>query len=490
MSAPGRRRRSSPPPSASASCCGCSGAARPGARGELGERARRRARLVRGARAAVRRLAAGTRVERVAPAEVRLADGATLRSAALADGLRAARGHAVLVLAVSAGREVAAETRRLWASDRPDEAFFLDRFAAAVTEALVLSAAGGVCRDASRAGETLLPPLSPGCGRFEIGDQHRLMRCSAASLPRRAAAARPDRGPGVGRARSAALAARRARGHAPAARRRDAGGPVPRVRARPRARSARAPLRRSRSAPAGGPMSQPALLDALRERVLLGDGAMGTEIQNAGLESGGCGEAWNLDHPERVLAIQRRYVEAGSDVLLSHTFGACRIMLNRHGEGERTAEINRAAVRDRAAGARGPRLRARRHRAVRRADGAVRRHRAGRGRAGLPGAGAGARRGRRRRRHHRDPDGARGAGDRDRGGPRGRRRRGDRLDRLRQDGRRGRRPDDDGHLARSRPRSSWRSTAATWPRSTAAPASTWRWRRASSPATARRAACP
>lgn len=92
-------------------------------------------------------------------------------------------------------------------------------------------------------------------------------------------------------------------------------------------------------------MSQPPLLQALRDRVLLADGAMGTEIQQAGLESGGCGEAWNLDHPERVLAIQRRYAEAGSDVLLSHTFGACRIMLNRHGEGERTADINRAAVR-------------------------------------------------------------------------------------------------------------------------------------------------
>lgn len=86
------------------------------------------------------------------------------------------------------------------------------------------------------------------------------------------------------------------------------------------------------------------LIEALRERVLLADGAMGTEIQRAGLESGGCGEAWNLDHPERVLEIQRRYAEAGSDVLLSHTFGACRIMLNRHGQGERTAEINRAAV--------------------------------------------------------------------------------------------------------------------------------------------------
>ena len=48
-----------------------------------------------------------------------------------------------------------------------------------------------------------------------------------------------------------------------------------------------------------------ALLEALHTRVLVGDGAMGTQLQQAGLEPGGCGEAWNLDHPERVLAIQR-----------------------------------------------------------------------------------------------------------------------------------------------------------------------------------------
>ncbi len=86
------------------------------------------------------------------------------------------------------------------------------------------------------------------------------------------------------------------------------------------------------------------LLEAIKTRVLLSDGAMGTQLQRAGLEPGGCGEAWNLDHPERVLAIQRGYVNAGSDILLTNTFGGCRIMLNRHEQGERTAEINRAAV--------------------------------------------------------------------------------------------------------------------------------------------------
>jgi len=91
-------------------------------------------------------------------------------------------------------------------------------------------------------------------------------------------------------------------------------------------------------------MTNPTLLEALTKRVLLGDGAMGTQLQNAGLEPGQCGEAWNLDHPDRVLRIQRAYAEAGSDVLLTNTFGASRIMLRRHDEGERTAQINRAAV--------------------------------------------------------------------------------------------------------------------------------------------------
>ena len=86
------------------------------------------------------------------------------------------------------------------------------------------------------------------------------------------------------------------------------------------------------------------LLEAIKARVLLSDGAMGTQLQRAGLEPGGCGEAWNKDHPDRVLAIQRGYVNAGSDILLTNTFGGCRIMLNRHEQGERTAEINRAAV--------------------------------------------------------------------------------------------------------------------------------------------------
>lgn len=84
--------------------------------------------------------------------------------------------------------------------------------------------------------------------------------------------------------------------------------------------------------------------NAMLERPLLGDGAMGTQLMLAGLQQGNCGEAWNLTHPERVLAIQRRYVEAGSECLITNTFGGSRIMLNRHGESDRVAEVNKAGV--------------------------------------------------------------------------------------------------------------------------------------------------
>ena len=86
------------------------------------------------------------------------------------------------------------------------------------------------------------------------------------------------------------------------------------------------------------------LQDMIRRRPLLGDGAMGTQLMLAGLEQGSCGEAWNLTHPERVLAIQRRYAEAGSDCILTNTFGGSRIMLNRHGHADKVVEINQAAV--------------------------------------------------------------------------------------------------------------------------------------------------
>jgi 5-methyltetrahydrofolate--homocysteine methyltransferase len=90
-------------------------------------------------------------------------------------------------------------------------------------------------------------------------------------------------------------------------------------------------------------MTKP-LLEAIRERPLLGDGAMGTQLMLAGLEQGSCGEEWNLTHPDRVLAIQARYADAGSDCIITNTFGGSRIMLNRHGHAGDVTAVNAAAV--------------------------------------------------------------------------------------------------------------------------------------------------
>jgi 5-methyltetrahydrofolate--homocysteine methyltransferase len=90
---------------------------------------------------------------------------------------------------------------------------------------------------------------------------------------------------------------------------------------------------------------KPSLLEALRDRRLVCDGAMGTQLMLAGLANGDCGEAWNLTHPERVLKIQRNYVEAGADCLITNTFGGSRLMLKRHGHVEDLVAINKAGAR-------------------------------------------------------------------------------------------------------------------------------------------------
>jgi 5-methyltetrahydrofolate--homocysteine methyltransferase len=87
------------------------------------------------------------------------------------------------------------------------------------------------------------------------------------------------------------------------------------------------------------------LHEAALERRLVCDGAMGTQLMLAGLESGSCGELWNLTHPDRVLAIQRRYVEAGADCLITNTFGGSRVVLGRHGVAKDVRAINQAGAR-------------------------------------------------------------------------------------------------------------------------------------------------
>jgi hypothetical protein len=118
-------------------------------------------------------------LQKIESPTVKLASGDTLNSAALAYRLNNGEAHAILILAASAGREVAAEVARLWAEGKPDEAFFLDRLAVAVAEHLIFHAAGERCRASEPVNETLMPHLSPGCGSWDLGDQHILMRLLA-----------------------------------------------------------------------------------------------------------------------------------------------------------------------------------------------------------------------------------------------------------------------------------------------------------------------
>ena len=96
------------------------------------------------------------------------------------------------------------------------------------------------------------------------------------------------------------------------------------------------------------------ILAAVSNGPLLADGAMGTQLQHAGLEPGGCGDLWNLERPAQVQQIHRSYSEAGAQLITTNTFGANRIVLERYGAEARVADINRAGAElARAAASRG-----------------------------------------------------------------------------------------------------------------------------------------
>lgn len=86
-------------------------------------------------------------------------------------------------------------------------------------------------------------------------------------------------------------------------------------------------------------------LDALKERVLVCDGAMGTMLMRYGLTSGGCSEEWNITKPEVVEEIHRLYIEAGADCIETNTFGANRFRLSAHHLEDKVKELNIAGAR-------------------------------------------------------------------------------------------------------------------------------------------------
>jgi 5-methyltetrahydrofolate--homocysteine methyltransferase len=80
------------------------------------------------------------------------------------------------------------------------------------------------------------------------------------------------------------------------------------------------------------------------ENVILLDGAMGTMLIAAGLQQGESPDLWNVNHPERVKEVHRAYIEAGSRLVLTNTFGGTSIRLRRHNLQDRAQELNRNAA--------------------------------------------------------------------------------------------------------------------------------------------------
>jgi methionine synthase / methylenetetrahydrofolate reductase(NADPH) len=83
---------------------------------------------------------------------------------------------------------------------------------------------------------------------------------------------------------------------------------------------------------------------ALRERVLICDGAMGTMLHAAGISLDRALPELNLSNPVLVSTIHESYLSAGADVILTNTFGASRLRLAGHGHGEAVREINAAGA--------------------------------------------------------------------------------------------------------------------------------------------------
>jgi 5-methyltetrahydrofolate--homocysteine methyltransferase len=87
----------------------------------------------------------------------------------------------------------------------------------------------------------------------------------------------------------------------------------------------------------------------LRERIQQGlfllDGAMGTQLIASGVEAGVCNDYLNIDSPDTVFEIHQAYFRAGSDAVLTNTFGANKFALGRHGLSDKVKEINTAAAK-------------------------------------------------------------------------------------------------------------------------------------------------
>ena len=86
------------------------------------------------------------------------------------------------------------------------------------------------------------------------------------------------------------------------------------------------------------------IIQRLENEILIFDGATGTYLQQHGLESGGCPELMNADAPETIRGMARAYFDAGSDIVLTNTFGGTKFRLKHYDAQDRVRELNKLAA--------------------------------------------------------------------------------------------------------------------------------------------------
>ncbi|CAB4685747.1 MAG: hypothetical protein F2652_07380 [Actinobacteria bacterium] len=87
-----------------------------------------------------------------------------------------------------------------------------------------------------------------------------------------------------------------------------------------------------------------AIYDALALGTLVSDGAMGTMLQESGLDDGGAPELWNVEHPDRIEAVLEAYASAGANLITTNTFGGTAGRLAMHDLEDRLYELNKAGA--------------------------------------------------------------------------------------------------------------------------------------------------
>lgn len=87
------------------------------------------------------------------------------------------------------------------------------------------------------------------------------------------------------------------------------------------------------------------IIDELKTgKILLSDGALGTLLQARGMQPGECPELWNITHRKVLTEIAEAYLDAGSEIITTNSFGGSRLKLSQYGIGDRVSELNRIAA--------------------------------------------------------------------------------------------------------------------------------------------------